>query len=157
MVKKATHSAHWVLIMLALTAISVSPRLQAQDVLVKRATAINMVEQLFSFAVADSQTGVHITMNGMVEEWDSLSHFSIRYQLREMDLQQAEIMHFEAANEVALLLPCMRNEYCVKLTGGNNKQKLYSSVHAFTMPGNKERALAEILDMLKEIRSTWPR
>lgn len=131
--------------------------LTAQDVLVRRAKAINMVEQLFSFAVPDSLTGVHIVMNGMVEEWDSLSQFSIRYQLREMDLQQAEIMHFEEANEVALLLPCMQNDNCVKLTDFSKKQKYYSSVHAFTMPGNKERVLAEILELLKEIRTTLPR
>lgn len=128
----------------------------AQNPKIRKATAISNIEELFAKAVDGDQSGIRIFMDGTVEEWDMLSQYSIRYKLSEIDLQQAEIIRFEESDEMALLLPCKRNENCVRLTDAGNKQRFYNSLHAFTMPGDKERVLMRIEALLKELQSILP-
>lgn len=75
----------------------ISQTLFAQQNKMKLVSSIQTIEEIFGLVYPGNQTGVHMTMSGMVEEWDSTFHFTMRYDLREIDLSMAEIVQDEQA------------------------------------------------------------
>lgn len=135
----------------------ISQTLFAQQNKMKLVSSIQTIEEIFGLVYPGNQTGVHMTMSGMVEEWDSTFHFTMRYDLREIDLSMAEIVQDETGMELYIDLLCKQQQNCIKLTAQGRKPSYYSSAQAFAMPASEERKLAEILIHLRIIQQNLSR
>jgi hypothetical protein len=124
---------------------------------IKLVSAINTVEEIFAEVYPGNHTGIHISVSGMVEEWDSTYHYTMRYDLRDIDLSLATVVENKASKEMYIDLLCKQQQNCIKLTEHGKGHRYYSNAQAFAMPASEERKLEEILLQLKLIQQNLGR
>ncbi len=129
----------------------------AQESRIGIVKSINTIESIFEDAYPDGKSGIHITTSGIVEEWDSTYLFRLVYNLRDIDLAKSEVEAQFERNELAILLVCRHGDNCVKVLEGSAKARFYHQFYGFTLPGNRQRDLNEVLLQLIEIQKKLPR
>lgn len=120
-------------------------------------SAINAVEDIFGLVYPGNRMGVHISVNGMIEEWDSTYRYTMRYDLRDIDLSLATVVENKASKELYIDLVCKQQQNCIKLTEQDKGHRYYSSAQAFAMPVSEERKIEEILLYLHSIQQNLSR
>lgn len=124
---------------------------------IKLVSAINTVEEIFAEVYPGNHTGIHISVSGMVEEWDSTYRYTMRYDLRDIDLQLAAIVENTTNKELYIELICIQQQNCIQLTEQGKGHRYYNNAQAFAMPASEERKLEEILLKLKLIQQNLGR
>ncbi len=115
-------------------------------------TSVQQIQDLFEISLdGDRKSGVNISRQGHVVEWDSVSGFRLQYQLTEMDLDKAEIIDVES-NAAAIQVGCLYEENCISLTGRAKKTSYYNNASIFSVPIEKKQNLYLILRKLKQLK-----
>ncbi len=129
----------------------------AQQNKIKLVSAINAVEEIFGLVYPGNRMGVNISVSGMIEEWDSTYRYTMRYDLRDIDLSLATVVENTASKELYIDLVCKQQQNCIKLTEQGKGHRYYSSAQAFAMPVSEERKIEEILLYLHSIQQNLSR
>ncbi|MBS4059736.1 MAG: hypothetical protein KG029_05015 [Bacteroidetes bacterium] len=118
----------------------------------KLAMAIESSEKIFFEGASDRNASCHITFTGQITETDSTYGYSLTYNLKEIDLDQTEIVNLSDPDAVALLVRCKSNERCIQFKPFDKKQRSYPSFEVFVKDGTDKTTLESLLLHLKEIQ-----
>lgn len=115
-------------------------------------TSIQQIQDLFEISLGDDQgSGVNISRQGHVVEWDSVSGYRLQYQITDMDLDRAEIIDVEST-EAAIQAGCLYEENCISLAARAGKIAYYNNASIFSVPIEKKQNLYLILRKLKQLK-----
>lgn len=142
------------LLLLGFGFVAKSSQAQTMNSSLEKVALINEISDLFnnSFRAAE-KVGCSISLQGKVAEWDSLTQFSIQYQLYEIDWQNAEII-IESREMAMIAANCTAQEHCITGTDAKNKNHFYRNASFFGMPVSEIQKLEIIrfnLIRLKQI------
>jgi hypothetical protein len=119
--------------------------------------ALSKLETTLNKASPGASQQIYISAQGIVEEWDTTHRFKMIYDLREINLTEINIVHFDESAEASLLLVCKGSVNCVKLEEKDQRAKYFNQIYAFTLPLENQRHLADIYNLLVEIQQALPK
>lgn len=131
--------------------------LQAQESKHKLVQAISELDAQLVKIFSGGNSHFFVSMNGLVEEWDTIMKYKISYDIRDIDLSTIQIKELPESNEASLVLQCKNQNNCIRYEHEQNKTRYLTQVFAFTLPIENKSELTRLFQLLTNIQSTLPR
>lgn len=123
---------------------------------VKMVNAMRTFDGLMAVSYPEGDARCQITKDGVVEQWDSTFTVRFAFDLRDIDLEKAEVVQVEKSDYYAIFLPCRFDQNCIERATTGKKTKYFRSTNAFLMPAMKQKQLASLIDALVNIQRLLP-